>query len=84
MFSYKDNINTIVFSPSKTTTGPQQVHEGHTDETIHIQDQVGFLKVQIQTNNIGTIERGIYLKMCVSLTDWIFTLDVVIFSTSRA
>lgn len=48
MFSFKDHLNTISGSPSKTATSPQQVHKGHTDEAIHIQDQVGFLKEQKQ------------------------------------
>lgn len=52
MFACKDYLNTIVVSPSKTTTSPQQVHEGHTDEAIHIQDQVGFLNVHKQQKNL--------------------------------
>ena len=77
-------------SPCKTTTSPEQVHKGHTDEAVHIQDQVGFLTQQ----NQHTGERRLYYlkiecvdfnKSCERQDEEInLTLDVVIFSTSRA
>lgn len=50
-----------VVSPSKTATSPQQVHEGHTNEAIHIQDQVGFLK---NAKQMSINERECYLNVC--------------------
>lgn len=58
----------MVILPSKTTTSPQQVHEGHTDEAIHIQDQVGFLKVQKQKTQYNW--KRIWFKNAC-FTDWL-------------
>lgn len=57
-------------SPSKTTTSPEQVHEGHTNEAVHIQDQVWFLIQQNKQTGKKRImlfkkwSRSLFSKRC--------------------
>lgn len=49
LFLYFVDGTVFIVSPCKTTTIPKQVHKGHANEAVHIQDQVGFLIQQNHT-----------------------------------
>ena len=39
------------FLPREAATRPEQVHEGNTNKTVYIKDQVGFLKINKRSKN---------------------------------
>lgn len=38
--------SSAIFLPREATTRPEQVHKGDTDETIYVEDQIGFLRMR--------------------------------------
>ena len=62
-FKYeRTGLNCKVFFglPCKSTTSSEQIHKGHTNEAIHIQDQVGFLIQQNQQRGFKKKKKGLW------------------------
>lgn len=45
----------FVSPPCEAATGPEQIHKGHADESVHVQDQVGFLRQKRNNSADGNV-----------------------------